>query len=744
MALSKSTITGRVPLPTDENLQFAELTFALSGLDTEGASVLPGGISTRAVLVGSDIPAGFELWQNVAGLRGTHYRVLARWTVKDRDGVRDQYADLGVIQIGSNPSYTLADLINNGVPPAIGTFWSAITQAQYDAVIQAAADALASATAAALYDGPWLDTVAALIADTSLTYAPALPGTVVAGDYVQTRKEGFAYQVAASGASDQHVTTAGGVKLYVLAGASGISWLAFGVAADNITDDTAAVQAFANAVTSRDYGAAIMHGTVRVTDTINFTASGPTYTTKFDCDCMIRANFTGNLVVRFEGIVEPELAGNFRVYGGGGTTYSTRTNLDLVLFHNCNRMRGEKIVTYYAKRWGVRFTGTSSQWRVEYLRTWYCGGSTGTGSTARLADFTHIENTGSSGGTNQRSVIELATPVDGLEALESLLRIGDTLHSVMAVDGVDVTIYPWVENDTPSGTARVYIGGGLLTSGNDVSAGFVGTLDNLVCGVGLMNHSLYPCTVGSHVTQNCGVGHAIGIPVSSAAVAGAALYSYYESNDFDIAITTTFTIGYEFVATTALNFQKCVKLAPRLTGGDLSASFHSFIGVGINKDGQTYRRNSVELSTGSAGNAFVGNTPNSIPTYTFRQNSGNVNIVEAPAGAQRVFALTNFFVLLRGTGANDRPTGTLTFVPPAGTSINGGSVDATMPVTSLTGPTLFHCWKVGTDWRVTQVGTIAQAAPANVSGSGGSTVDTESRAAIDGLKALLVAAGVLR
>lgn len=246
MALSKSTITGRVPLPTDENLQFAELTFALSGLDTEGASVLPGGISTRAVLVGSDIPAGFELWQNTAGLRGTHYRVLARWTVKDRDGVRDKYADLGIIQVGSDPSYTLAYLINSGVPQAVGTFWSALTQAQYDAAIGAAidaqawaesptapgvpgtkssktwaaeaaasaADALASATAAALYDGPWLDTVSALIADTSLTYTPAQPSTVSAGDYVRTRAEGFAYQVAASGAVDQHVTTAGGVKLY--------------------------------------------------------------------------------------------------------------------------------------------------------------------------------------------------------------------------------------------------------------------------------------------------------------------------------------------------------------------------------------------------------------------------------------------------------------------------------------------------------------------------------------------------
>jgi hypothetical protein len=198
MALSKSTITGRVPLPTDENLQFAELTFALSGLDTEGASVLPGGISTRIVLIDSDIPPGFELWQNMAGLHGTHYRVLARWTVKDRDGIRDQYADLGVIQIGSDPSYTLADLINNGVAPAIGTFWSAITQAQYDAVIQSAADAAASAVSAALYDGPRFGTIALMQAGTGFA-----DGKFIRVDQAANgEQEGFVYDAASTLTAD--------------------------------------------------------------------------------------------------------------------------------------------------------------------------------------------------------------------------------------------------------------------------------------------------------------------------------------------------------------------------------------------------------------------------------------------------------------------------------------------------------------------------------------------------------------
>jgi hypothetical protein len=84
-----------------------------------------------------------------------------------------------------------------------------------------------------------LSTVVALLADTDLTYTAGEAGTVTAGDIVRTRAEGFSYSVAASSATDHHIATAGGLKLYAL---PPYNVKAFGAVGDGVADDTAAFQ----------------------------------------------------------------------------------------------------------------------------------------------------------------------------------------------------------------------------------------------------------------------------------------------------------------------------------------------------------------------------------------------------------------------------------------------------------------------------------------------------------------------
>ncbi|MEM7067914.1 MAG: hypothetical protein AAF478_03445 [Pseudomonadota bacterium] len=73
---------------------------------------------------------------------------------------------------------------------------------------------LAGVTAAVTATRP--KDVAALQADTILTYTAGLPGTVSPGVIIETLRERYRYEIAASSVTDQDLITANGVKLYVL------------------------------------------------------------------------------------------------------------------------------------------------------------------------------------------------------------------------------------------------------------------------------------------------------------------------------------------------------------------------------------------------------------------------------------------------------------------------------------------------------------------------------------------------
>lgn len=89
-------------------------------------------------------------------------------------------------------------------------------------------------------------TVAALLADAAMAYGTG-SRPVAAIDAIEAG--GHRYQVAASGATDHQLTTAGGVKLYVRPGPDGVhSFAAMNPAADGVTNDYAKLRALLDAV----------------------------------------------------------------------------------------------------------------------------------------------------------------------------------------------------------------------------------------------------------------------------------------------------------------------------------------------------------------------------------------------------------------------------------------------------------------------------------------------------------------
>lgn len=111
-------------------------------------------------------------------------------------------------------------------------------------------------------------TVSALLADTTLNY-----GNRSAGDIIFAG--GFRYEVAPSIATDEHVTTAGGLKLYVLPdGGVYYNIRAFGAVGNEVHNDTPMIQKAVNVAALLGGVAFVPTGNFRTEATINLPTNG--------------------------------------------------------------------------------------------------------------------------------------------------------------------------------------------------------------------------------------------------------------------------------------------------------------------------------------------------------------------------------------------------------------------------------------------------------------------------------------
>jgi hypothetical protein len=119
---------------------------------------------------------------------------------------------------------------------------TAVASAEAAAISAAAAAAAATNAIGDLIGAPFFESLSILRADMGLSYGGGGPLAVAAGDHIQTRAEGFIYRVAASDAPDHDLSTAGGVRLYVMPSCDGAyNVRAFGVVGDGVANDAPAL-----------------------------------------------------------------------------------------------------------------------------------------------------------------------------------------------------------------------------------------------------------------------------------------------------------------------------------------------------------------------------------------------------------------------------------------------------------------------------------------------------------------------
>lgn len=170
-------------------------------------------------------------------------------------------------------------------------------------------------------------TVAALLADRTMTY-DAGARQVQADDVVEAG--GYRYTVAASGASDHHFTTAGGVRLYVRPMAASIfAAEAFGAAGDGAADDIEALEAAVAALKASGGGVLWLHGRHALSrgllidgDGITVAGASSDYGSGGSgaAALVALAGFTGDYILKFEasdgGVIRSVGARDFAIHGG--------------------------------------------------------------------------------------------------------------------------------------------------------------------------------------------------------------------------------------------------------------------------------------------------------------------------------------------------------------------------------------------------------------------------------------------
>ena len=493
----------------------------------------------------------------------------------------------------------------------------------------------------------------------------------------------------------------------------GVSVWDFGVVGDGVADDTTALQAFFDYIAANDVGTAYCSGSFRVSSGIAF-GSGSALTKHVVGDLKITATTAIDTVFTINGFTHGVWDGEIDIVGTGSVSHSSRTCRRGLYITTSGRAKFNKLRLRAFAQYGVMASSNNAGGNTSLVDlgsvaaadcgTGYPGGSNFT------ASWSNPIQSGSAGSTAQRVVIDVtAVPPAadiGSGTLESMaVLINGEAYYIYSVDSVNnkLTLYPWIDNTLTSGTLTYLYGAGVICQGNDAGIINIDQVDAVRCSIGLWSTSLYGPITKRVVAQSCLTALAVGADPNAAAVTLQVSGLYCENNTCDLLRITRADVSGFIPAEYAFNFDKIL-----YTGGARAANnirnraFDNLRSFQLNRYGisREYRRDSNNSPEASSSiNIFIGANSSAQSwadkTLVYKRNtSWTLNIQTPNAGIHNAFGDTATTIAIIGTGNNGAPTGTFTFNPPGGYTVNGG---ASAAFAGFTGPALFCVyWSVAT------------------------------------------------
>ena len=520
----------------------------------------------------------------------------------------------------------------------------------------------------------------------------------------------------------------------------------FGAVGDGAANDKAALDAlctwfFASPRTDRH---ADFTGNFGYAGTFNL---GPASVTDND---NVRYNVRGDLRIvqktagTFETIKPRNLAlttwhGRITAQGIGGTTFASRSCAIGISFVNCPAFKisgGLRAYSFWFH--GIAFQSLGSPNSAGYndaasigpIRAYYCGSGLSLAGFSLTANWSAPVNNGSSNSATQTTTIAVDAMPD--PAIETYLAIGGQPVGVVIAgqfyyvqswnrSAGTVSVYPWLDNAavaTGSGTLRWVFGAGVATWGVDSGILTFDHIQAIDCGIGILDSALYGSRFNSMNLTSNGIGLMIGGVTNGAHIGTSVDALYSESNDFDIAVVVPRSGNFSSYVTSsyALDLAKCFALAPRLTDGRILgsalgtgqlASDSLAGGMPIMANGQLYSFHKRQI--GNEATTAMTFREHGRPPRILTQAVNTQTVTFAVVGSgeyNRLFGYNGATLRYVGTGTNGAPTGSFTFVPPAGGTVNGGAANASAVFSNFTGPVDFECYHTDTaqlTWIVRQV-----------------------------------------